>query len=128
MNREKCRKLREDLNELLKYFSEETGMQVSLVGNSTYNGTSATFKLECAEKDENGEACILEATTFKNRAHEYGLEADMLNKKVALNGKVFEIKGLVPRRRRYPISAVEAISGGSYKLPAEAVKNARIVA
>lgn len=57
------------------------------------------------------------AENFARYAFTYRLPSDGLGKLFLLSGEVFEITGIEPKNRRYPLIARKHSDGKSYKLP-----------
>lgn len=111
MNRQKCQRIRERLNEVFATVADdlkkEFGIKVS-VGGGRYSDSEvgqATFKLEVAEFGAGGSVETKEMAAFKREAQFYGLKAEDLGKSFVSRGEKFTICGLKPRSRKYPILA-----------------------
>jgi hypothetical protein len=93
------------------------GLDVSIVvGNASFNNFSANFKVEVAEKSENGE--VLDS--FKLHCNSFGLKETDLGKSFVTHGRTFTICGIAPRSWKRPIIAKS--NGQVYKFSAETVK------
>ena len=120
MDRDKCRMIRDVLNEELQACAEKLGLVIS-IGNATYTDTNVTFKVECAEISEDGTVMNKEASDFKSGAYLYGLEPEDFGREFESNGKVFKIVGLKARSRKYPVIG-EDVQGKRFKFPETVVK------
>tara|TARA_R110002110_G_scaffold69439_12_gene187217 strand:- start:1087 stop:1512 length:426 start_codon:yes stop_codon:yes gene_type:complete len=112
--------IRKALEPALQEIGAEYGLTLTL-GRGTYsteNGTG-TLKLELATLGENGEAESPAAKDFKAHAELFGLKATDLGRRFVSNGSEFEISGLKPRNRKYPIIATKVSDGRGYKFSEE---------
>jgi hypothetical protein len=114
MDKTKLREIRAKLDTILAEFGEENGINVKL-GNATYSDSNATFKLEVADINEDGEALTKEATNFKIYASRNHLTAEDFGATFCSRGKTFEICGLNTRAHKMPILAKCKEDGKTYK-------------
>jgi len=119
ITRERVRKLRDKIDGKLKGLD---GLHV-IVGSARYSETSVTFKVELAVVDESGEVQDRTAQAFRRYASCYGLDPDLLGKKVRIRNKAFTVTGLNTRAKKYPVQAKDE-RGQAYKLALEDVMDA----
>jgi len=124
MDRVKADRIRNKLDEVLALVAddlkEELGVTVAL-RNGSYNSANITFKLECAEINADGVAQTKEVSDFRRYAYRLGLDPKDLGREFRAGGQLFEICGLKPRSRRYPILGKNK-AGKVYKFAASTVK------
>lgn len=94
------------------------------VGNARFLPDNATFKLEMATIGTSGVANTRERDAFKRDAYLFGLKADDLDKEITYASQRYIIKGLNPRRSKYPIVAVRVRDGKTILLTVSGVKSA----
>ena len=98
----------------LQEIGEQYGVTIA-VGRGSYGGETGTLKLEIATLGENGEAESPAAKDFKAHAELFGLKATDLGRRFVSNGSEFEISGLKPRNRKYPIIGTKVSDGKTFK-------------
>lgn len=107
------RALREDINAALTTVGKKHGVNLA-AANASFTSDSATFKLQVAwvGKGKGGKVQSTEERTiaqaekdWEQQAKLWGFNPKMLGKTIKSNGKTYTIKGLMPRRRAYPILA-----------------------
>jgi len=74
-------------------------------------GPMLRLTLEMHKQDELSPAAV----GLQCAGSSYGLPDDALGRTVTLGGKAFEITGLVPSRRKYPVDIVEVGTGRRMK-------------
>lgn len=106
MDREKCKSIRELLQQILPLYADEF-KQIGVTvrdGNAKYDSMigTATFKLEFVDLTENGEKVDIFVNNFKRQAQYYDLNPIILGMKFTdkMSGKEFTVTGLDPKRRK----------------------------
>jgi hypothetical protein len=120
MDREKVRELRGQLEAALAPLAERTGLAIR-VGNASYMGTCATFKLEVAEKSADGTTLDKEAACLSQMGEHYGLPKDALGKEFHFRGHAYKATGLNPNSHKFPLLATRLSDGKAFKVPASAM-------
>lgn len=119
LTREEVQSLRRDLQKCL----DETFIGYKLtLGSCTYGGNIATFKLECAALNDDGETETKAQQDFRLNADRFGLRADALGKLFEYRGVTYKIAGMKPRCYKRPIIATDA-NDTPYKFSVDFVKN-----
>lgn len=113
--------LRAELEPLLDELGQKYGI-VLTIGRIGYSPSNFKASLEGAVLSEDGTAETREAQDFKAMAEFYGLKPEYLGKEFVSNNKRFRVSGLKPRSPKYPVLAVDVVSGTVYKFPADTVK------
>ena len=106
--------IREALEPVLQGIGKQYGITLT-VGRGAYGGETGTLKIELATLGENGEAESPAAKEFKQYADLFGLKATDLGRRFVSKGNEFEISGLKPRNRKYPIIGTKLSDGRSFK-------------
>lgn len=113
MTRNQVQSLRSRLEPFLDAISDEIGYKLTL-GNCRF-GEVATFKLEAAPIDKDGQAVDSKEMDFKKRAKMFGLNPEDFGKSFHFKDRTFTICGLSPRNTgKYPVLA-KTPSGKVYK-------------
>ena len=120
ITQEKVRELRLKMQAILDEFAEANGVHAMITGG-TYTLNNATYKLELAVVEEDGEVRTRDAEHFIYYASMFGLTPNYLGKTFQHDGKLMKIVGLKRKNRSYPIM-VEADDGTSYKYPPDLIK------
>lgn len=107
ITRDLLKSLRPEIQAALTQIGKAHGLTIEL-GNATFNPTSATFKLLMVAPTDStapGDSAQVQkaAADFKTYAATYGLKADDLGRSFTHGGSSFVIKGLMPRRAKFPI-------------------------
>jgi hypothetical protein len=121
IDRSTVKTLREVLQLACDELSERIGAKVT-VGNAKFTDRNATFSVEIATINEDGEANSRQAEDFKRFARTYGLVPEHLGKRVMLRGTEFEIIGAAIRSPRFPILVKRVYDGKVYKYPVVAIR------
>lgn len=111
---------RPQLNYALQELGEKHGLKIT-TGGASYSDTFFSIKLEGSVVAEEGVATTKDQIAFKNNAELYGLSPDDLFKTFEAHGKVYEVWGLRPRAKSYPIIAKRVGSTQKFKFGAETV-------
>ena len=106
--------------ELLAPLGKEFGAKVT-VGNTVYGNVLRT-KIELHKVDEESGVDKTEEKRFKSLSNSYGVSPEMFNKVVKINGKEYQLIGILPRSDKYPFKAIELSTQKTWKLSAEMVK------
>lgn len=120
LDKESLTHIRDQINTALELVAEDLGIDISL-GSCRYTTKNATLKLEIATLGDDGAIQNKEAEDFKIFAPRYGLSASDLGKTFESSGTTYEVCGLKPRSRKYPILAKRA-DGRMFKFAARYVK------
>jgi len=124
MDRAKCRLIREKLEEVLSLVEDDLkalGLTAVIGRHASYTHANATFKVEVSELGQDGQAQTKEVEAFKQGAVLYGLKPEDLGRKFRGATGTFEICGLSPKSRKYPILAKDH-RGKVYKFAPTSVK------
>ncbi len=115
MNRTTAKQIGQKIEAALQSIVEELGMQIRARGGS-FGATACAIKLEVSELADDGVAKTPERAAFIQQAHLYGLSPEDLDATFTANdGTIYQIVGLSPRKRKYPIVAARASDGKLYK-------------
>lgn len=104
MNRAKVKNLREKLQTLINDHWDDDDIEVS-IGNASFTSNDVVFKVTMFERD--AEVSSKAEADFKQYAAMFGLNPDDYGHLFIHGGKVFELCGIKPSARRYPILAKE---------------------
>lgn len=129
LTRSDVAQLRIEIDAALAEIAKRHNLLISL-GNCRFTSTEARFSKITARTQELNLApgtnvlsvSKLEEQDYLARYAAYGLPANSLHRKFTVNGKVFEITGLKPSRKKYPVTGKSA-SGRTFKFSASAVIN-----
>ena len=122
LTREQVRMLREDIQEKLDTLeiNLDGGFKLTL-GSCTYGGNIATFKLECAALNDDGEAETKSQQDFRLCAERFGVPTNALGYSFSFRGKTYKLVGMEPRSYRRPFLAEDS-NGKVFKFPPDIVK------
>jgi hypothetical protein len=125
LNRETMAAARAALERALVAVAAETGVQFQ-VGNGRYasDGLTGSFKLELLVPGSAGGAASKGGVDFARHAASFGLAGVAVGAEFVLRGRKFQLTGLNPKSRKYPVEAVSPDDGRAYKLEAAAVRMA----
>lgn len=133
INVELLKKLRIEMDAALQAVAKANGVLIK-TGSASYREASATFKVEVvaigddAEDGDsltNGDATAIKAAAdWKTSAILFGLKPEWLGAKCSTAHGPFEIVGLIPRRRKYPVlvktpSGLKLMTTGQVKFALE---------
>lgn len=122
INRAFCVKFRTELERDLAALGKKHGLVIT-GGNAKFSANELTMQVKCSVIAGNGEVFSREKEDFKRCAVMFGLKPSDLGKKFTnFDGKTFEIVGMMPRSRKFPVLAQTA-NGKKFKFPAAHVKN-----
>ena len=121
-NKQNLKMLRNEMTEALKEFSDDNDISIE-VGNASFRGGNATFKVHLCCKTEDGEILNKDAEEFKRTAKLfYGLEPSDLGKEFTGNtGEKYTLIGSSRRSRKFPILGKRS-DGKIFKFPVHMVK------
>jgi hypothetical protein len=111
-NQNNCAQLGEEIEAALKGIADKHGVLIKRRGGS-FSSELFSIKLEIATVGEHG-AASREAEDFKRYAglFGHGLEEAHLGKEFELpNGKKYQLKGFMPRRRKFPFLCKDMATG-----------------
>ncbi len=94
--------LKQEIELALIPIGKKHGVSFQFKGGS-FSPTVATLKLEVGAIGNDGSASTKESEAFKFNARFFGLAPENLGAKVVLNHEQFEIIGLLPKSRKFPI-------------------------
>jgi hypothetical protein len=114
ITKEFIKDFRTQLDYALKELGEKEGIKLT-AGRCSYSDTYFSIKVEGAIEAEKGVATTKDQIAFKENAELYGLSPDDLFKTFSTNGKTYEVWGLKPRSKKYPILAKEVGTNNVYK-------------
>ena len=113
--------IRKEIDQTLLAVAEKHGVAIE-AGRCTFTATHATMKLEIsARSGVSGEVITKEAEDFKRYAASFGLKEKDLNRKIQYGGAQYQIVGLKPRCRKFPVLARRG-DGKLFKLAVSVVK------
>ena len=113
---------RNDFENQMKGMEAKYGFKISL-GSMSYSSNQFTSKVTVTDT-AGGNADDAEGKqSLKSDGWKFNLTEKDYNKRFGYNGKQWELKGLKPRSRKYPIIATEVGTNKSYKLPGHALNN-----
>ena len=121
INKNLLAELRREIDGLLLEVGKKYDLNLK-VGNASYSSTYFTLKVEGSIVAEEGVATTREQLDFKDYAESHGLSPDDLFKTFETNGEAYEIVGLKPRSKKYPIIARVVGTEKRYKFPATSIK------
>ena len=121
ITREFLKDFRTQLEYALEELGEKEGIKLT-AGRCSYSDTYFSIKVEGAIEAEKGVATTKDQIAFKENAEIYGLSPDDLFKTFSTNGKTYEVWGLKPRSKKYPILAKKVGTDNVYKFKASIVK------
>ena len=101
--------------------NQEFGNEYKVLYTRGSYGEYGRITLEFYKKDESGNFTTALEDDFRYYAKEYGLEPEDFGARFVRNGMTFEIVGLKPRNRKYPIIAKNVVTQDTFKFPAETV-------
>ena len=101
--------LRIEIDAALALIAEKHGMRIH-AGNCSYTPTSCTYKLECAERSEDGIVLDTFAQSFKSYAAEFGLKPEWLGRVFQSGPTRYQIVGL-NLRKSMPLLALNLTTG-----------------
>jgi hypothetical protein len=123
MDRNQAQNISSKIMEALKTIEGDLGVTFSR-GNGKYDSSSFNMKVTATIDNVDGSTQTPEMIDFQREAHYYGLEASDLGTTFTQNGKTFEIVGLKPRSRKYPILGKDRM-GKTFKFTADSVKRGK---
>ena len=111
--------LRVGMQNVLDDVADEHNITVR-VGNASYSGKEATFKVHITLNNSN--LPTSEEESYDLHATLYGLPKR--GEFVTLNNTIYKLVGFKPRSTKYPVLATDVKTNKTYKLPLELVINA----
>lgn len=126
ITRELLKALRTDMDAALATVAAKHGVAIN-VGNATFSANAANFKLLVAAKGDGtppGESAadLKAASDFRALATLYSLKPEWLGTAFRRHDGEWKIKGLLPKRQKYPVLAVNTTTGKRILFPVETVK------
>lgn len=95
------------------------------IGTGRYNAHEVTFPITLVQLNEDGSQPLSkEARTFQQVATNYGLSPDDLFKEFKCKGKRYQLNGAIPRRRKFPFTALSLDDGKTWKFSKMAIQKA----
>lgn len=116
IGRPECKIIRKEAVEALNKALADLGLQGSL-GNMTYDGSKVSAKLTITlagvdvAKEEFEKHCYL----YDLKKSDYGMQ-------FVSQGETFELCGIKPRARKFPLVAKNVRTGKRFKFPRRAIK------
>lgn len=120
-NRETLRVLRKSFDADLMELQIKYGLTFK-VGHISYTDTSATIKVEAALSGVD-----VAKENFNFYATKFGLKPEYFGKVTKINGIGYQVAGIKPRARKYPILMKNLQNGVTVKVPSHVVKQALAV-
>jgi hypothetical protein len=110
---------RHEFENLVKDFEEKHGVKFSL-GTITYglNQLHSKMTVTIVSEGENPED-VEGKVSLERHGFRFGLTDEDFNKRIHFLGDVYQLKGIKPRSRKYPILAKNMNNGQTYKLPVD---------
>tara|TARA_R100000742_G_C4259886_1_gene77699 strand:- start:320 stop:742 length:423 start_codon:yes stop_codon:yes gene_type:complete len=124
ITKEFLKDFRTQLDYALEELGEKEGIKLT-AGRCSYSDTFFSIKIEGAVEAEKGVATTKDQIAFKENAELYGLSPDDLFKTFrtgGFGGDAYEVWGLRPRSKKYPILAKKVGTDNVYKFKAAIVK------
>jgi hypothetical protein len=118
-DKETIRKLRVEMDEVLKTLADKYGIQIK-AGNATFSENLVTLKVDCSILKD-GKAVTKEAEAFLAYAKIIGLDPSDLGREFSLNNKTYKVLGFQPRKEKFPMICEDTKSGKMYRLPEDSV-------
>ena len=110
------------LETAVRPLAEELGLAIE-IGSCTFNTSNCRFQLKVSVLDGDGKAITEESESFRSNAKLFGLEPDDLGKEFVFRGQSYNICGLKPKSRKYPVIA-RSDNGKDYKFTCRMVLSA----
>ena len=109
--------------EAIKPLEEQFGISFG-APSARYGENNMTVKIDVATVADDGSVLTKEAEDFKRCASMFGLKPEMLGRTFK-RGELdeYEVTGLKPRSRKYPVLAKNLSNGKTYKFAAIIVRN-----
>lgn len=101
-DRSSCRLLREEIDAALIPVADKFGISFK-GGPIRFSSDNMTIKIEAATKDSDGQVNSKEKTNFDLYGKSYGFEPEDFGAAFKLRGESYEIIGLTPRSRKFPV-------------------------
>lgn len=117
LNPTTIRALRDQLNRALALFGKANGLDIE-VGNASYSDSQVVFRLTCSL-----DGVDIQREAFERDAPRFGMPAGAYGMQFRYAGCVYILRGLKPRRPKFPVLAER--DGRLYKLPRNAIEVAR---
>ena len=108
MDRETARKFREEFNEWKRQLEEKFGVVIE-IGSITYDFDSLKCQLTAKEGGSKEE---VQENDFNKYCRQFGLAPEDLHRRFRYRNEMYEIIGIRPNKRKYPILC-QKISDGS---------------
>ena len=105
ITRQMLKDLRPEIEDALKGVSEKYGITLKL-GNGHFGGLTGDYKLLLTTTGENGETP--ESRDFALYASRFGMDESWLGKTFRLGANTYTIKGILPKRTKYPILVIRS--------------------
>jgi len=115
--------LRAEVGQALTAIGNKYGLAFS-VGRITFDEVSFKASIEAAVTENQGEPKM--AVDFRNLCFKYGFKPEDLGKIFMSGEHSYEIAGLKPRNRKYPIIAKRRSDGKQFKFAPYSVKGRMI--
>ena len=112
---------RKDFETQMKGLESKYGVKVDL-GNIRYSANQFTSKVTVTDTAGGDADEAKGKLSLKEDGWKFGLSPEDYNKRIEYLNKVFLIKGIRPRSRKYPIKVEDASDGKLYNIPGHAIK------
>lgn len=122
-DKHECQVVEVVLKAKLKELAEELGIDVRYAGGR-FDANTFTMRVECSTVEESGFVNTRAAEDFKRSAQFYGLEATDLGRRFNYSFETYEITGLKPKSRKFPIIAKRVKDGREFKFMVTSVRDA----
>lgn len=118
IGRPECKIIREHLEVALGAALEDLGLKADL-GNMTYDGSKVSFKTTIILADVD-----VAKEEFEKNCFLYDLKKSDYGMQFVSQGETFELCGIKPRAKKFPLVAKNVRTGKRYKFPRRAIKTA----
>ena len=119
LDRPTVKHIKKRLETAVKPLAEELGLAIE-IGSCTFSASNCRFHLKVSVLDCDGKAITEESESFRSNAKLFGLEPDDLGKEFVFRGQSYNICGLKPKSRKYPVIA-RSNNGKDYKFACRTV-------
>ena len=114
-DRAACREVSDKVLEAIKPVAAQLGLAVKKAPGN-FSPENFIMKLEFSVIGEEGVAITRERQDYENQCFRFGLKKEWLDKVFSTSdGRNFQITGLRPRGRRYPVIAKDVVTNKSFK-------------
>jgi hypothetical protein len=121
ISRELLKKLRSDIDAALVQVGKANGVSIK-TGNARFDDATATFKLNVASLMSDGTVVDTARRDYQQYAEVYGLKPEWLDQTFStMSDGTYKIIGLLPNRRKKPVSVANIRTGKKYIMTVDSV-------